>query len=166
MFPPEQAPPGVFASPDGLEVAQPVSLMEWFLNYYDEARKLNPVQFIANPGDLVFVPSQWWHCVLNLDLSVAVTQNYIAESNLARSLKMMKHDSHLVSGIPASREKEKLYDEFVSSLSVAKREETRSLLQRTLERSHSRKQKACQSVKATARVEEAEDVNRFFECRL
>ena len=132
MFPPDRPPPGVFASPDGLEVAQPVSLMEWFFAYYDQARSMCPVQFIAHPGDLVFVPSQWWHCVLNLEFAVAVTQNYIAESNLAKALDMMKRRPHLVSGIPASRDKERLYDEFVEALTKSQHGGIQELLKETL----------------------------------
>jgi hypothetical protein len=31
-------PPGVYPSPDGADVAAPVSIIEWFANFYDEAR--------------------------------------------------------------------------------------------------------------------------------
>jgi hypothetical protein len=32
-------PPGIYPSPDGADVAAPVSIIEWFLNFYDEARQ-------------------------------------------------------------------------------------------------------------------------------
>ena len=28
-------------------------------------------------AQVLFVPSGWWHCVLNVELSVAVTQNFL-----------------------------------------------------------------------------------------
>lgn len=40
-----------------------------------------------NPGDVVFVPHGWFHCVLNLQSSVAVTQNFINKKNIRQSKK-------------------------------------------------------------------------------
>ncbi|KAJ3001028.1 hypothetical protein HDV02_000097 [Globomyces sp. JEL0801] len=71
MFPPNQIPPGVFPSADGSEVTSPVSLTEWFMNYYQETQnlppELRPIEAVCNPGEIIFVPNQWWHCVMNLE---------------------------------------------------------------------------------------------------
>ena len=39
LYPPHVEPPGVHASPDGADVATPLSLTEWFLNFYEEAKQ-------------------------------------------------------------------------------------------------------------------------------
>ncbi|CAN0038105.1 unnamed protein product, partial [Choristocarpus tenellus] len=35
LFPPGCTPPGVFPSEDGLDLVAPVSIIEWFLNFYE-----------------------------------------------------------------------------------------------------------------------------------
>jgi len=103
MLPPWGAPPpGVFPSPDGGSVAQPVSLMEWFLEFYKTTRKTREkqlIEFIADVGDLVFVPRNWWHAVLNIEESFAVTQNYVSTTNLPRALRFFQEKPDQVSGL-------------------------------------------------------------------
>jgi hypothetical protein len=37
MLPPDFTPPGIYPCDDGSEVTVPLSVMEWFMNHYDEA---------------------------------------------------------------------------------------------------------------------------------
>uniref|UniRef100_A0A7S4VSV2 JmjC domain-containing protein n=2 Tax=Alexandrium monilatum TaxID=311494 RepID=A0A7S4VSV2_9DINO len=43
--------------------------------------ELKVYEGIQGPGDIIFVPGDWWHGVLNLDDTVAVTQNYCGPDN-------------------------------------------------------------------------------------
>jgi hypothetical protein len=37
MLPPDFTPPGIYPCDDGSEVTVPLSVMEWFMNHYEEA---------------------------------------------------------------------------------------------------------------------------------
>lgn len=143
LFPPGSAPPGVVPSEDMSEVATPVSLTEWLLNFYDASvEQLRHVGYecICEPGDIMFVPCGWWHYVINLEDSLAITQNYVSECNLIHVVKFLRSMKSSISGINedaddavtarTERRQESLADEFVSAMEkqhpvVMRRVETR-----------------------------------------
>ena len=45
-----------------------MSLIEWFLNFYEDARELRPVEGVVRAGEVLFVPKGWWHLALNLEV--------------------------------------------------------------------------------------------------
>ena len=56
--------------------------MQWWLDIYPHlAEDEKPLECTQLPGETIFVPSGWWHCVLNLETTVAVTQNFVSQSN-------------------------------------------------------------------------------------
>ncbi|PNH08020.1 F-box protein [Tetrabaena socialis] len=118
LYPPGTVPPGVHPSADGADVATPVSLAEWFLNCYAATRegKVRPVELIARPGDLLFVPRGWWHCALNLEESCAITQNFVSEVGLPSVLAFLRsRRPEMVSGC-SHENRCNLYDRFVAAL--------------------------------------------------
>ncbi|KAK8965955.1 F-box protein [Platanthera guangdongensis] len=120
MFPPEVVPPGVHPSPDGSEVACPVSIMEWFMNFYGASMnwKKRPIECVCKAGEVVFVPNGWWHLVINLEDSIAITQNYVSRRNLLNVLDFLKRPnaSELVSG---TADRVNLHDKFRASIEAA-----------------------------------------------
>lgn len=125
MYPPDQIPPGVHPSADGSTVATPVSLVEWFANYYQEhllqverakeSCSRGPIEFVAKAGDLVFVPSGWWHMVINLEDGIAITQNYVSTHNLPKVLHFLRSRVDQISGVNCEI-RQSLYNTFVSVL--------------------------------------------------
>ncbi len=101
LFPPHVCPPGVHASEDGSHVASPVSLVEWFVNFYAEASRTPGChECVVEAGEVIFVPSGWWHLVINLtDDCVALTQNFASKENVGRVMRSIR-DPELVSGLP------------------------------------------------------------------
>ncbi|XP_042492386.1 F-box protein At5g06550 [Macadamia integrifolia] len=117
LFPPDVVPPGVHPSPDGAEVACPVSIIEWFMNFYGATRdwKKRPIECVCKAGEVIFVPNGWWHLVINLEESIAITQNYVSRRNLVNVLDFLKRPnaSELVSG---TMDRTNLYDKFSSAI--------------------------------------------------
>lgn len=92
-------PPGVYVSADQSEVTSPLSIAEWLLNFHDEARNTpGCLEGICGEGEVLHVPSGWWHLVVNLSESIAITQNFVPRKHLRSTLDFMKNKADQVSG--------------------------------------------------------------------
>ncbi|KAK1287804.1 F-box protein [Acorus calamus] len=85
LYPPGRVPAGVTVhvnEEDGdVNIDSPSSLQWWLDVYPLLADHDKPLECTQLPGETIFVPSGWWHCVLNLETTIAVTQNFVNETN-------------------------------------------------------------------------------------
>uniref|UniRef100_V5ENQ2 JmjC domain-containing protein n=1 Tax=Kalmanozyma brasiliensis (strain GHG001) TaxID=1365824 RepID=V5ENQ2_KALBG len=117
MLPPHVCPPGVYVSDDEAEVTAPLSIAEWLLEFAQETRRLygpeaaRPedrllVEGVCEEGEVLYVPSGWWHLVINLEESVALTQNFVSPAELGIVLDFMKNKPDQLSGFKRSQQVE------------------------------------------------------------
>lgn len=78
LYPPSWTPPGV-THRGGDRYDAPVP-MKWMLEHY-VAGAPGAVECTQRAGEIMWVPSRWWHMVLNTTDTVAVTQNLCNTSN-------------------------------------------------------------------------------------
>ena len=107
LYPKETyAPPGIYGSerpgmdpklclpPEswgGPAMCDTISALEWFVHTAPGlGRGQAPVYCVQHPGDVMFVPEGYWHAVLNLDATVAVTENSINRVNAREMLEATK----------------------------------------------------------------------------
>ena len=92
-------PPGVFVSDDQSEITSPLSIAEWLLGFHAEARRTpGCLEGICHAGEVLHVPSGWWHLVVNLSPSIAITQNFVPKAHLVNALSFLKEKPDQISG--------------------------------------------------------------------
>ena len=96
LFPPDVPEAAIFPDVDPGGVAR-TSASHWLMDVYPRLGALNGIEVEQKAGETVYVPSQYWHCAVNLELTVAVTANFVHEGNVAAVVASMHTDYPVLS---------------------------------------------------------------------
>lgn len=58
---------------------------------------VRPLEFIQHPGQTVYIPPGWWHAVINLDHTIAYTQNFVSKTNFRLAWAKTRFDRKTLS---------------------------------------------------------------------
>jgi hypothetical protein len=86
FFPPETEKEKLLIDLDG-------DASSWFQNSYPLLPKdglPGQIELIHMPGEVVYVPPGWWHCVVNLEFTIAVTHSFGSACNKKELNKLYK----------------------------------------------------------------------------
>lgn len=68
--------------------------IDWFTLHLPRMKEKYPhlkiYECLQKPGDVIFVPQKWWHCVINLEDTIACTQNFVSPANFDRAWRSMR----------------------------------------------------------------------------
>ncbi|KAG7390409.1 hypothetical protein PHYPSEUDO_007932 [Phytophthora pseudosyringae] len=95
IYPPDSPPPGANVAKNGeyRDSGLDMPSLMWYLHVYPTLTPdQKPLEIIQEEGETIYVPNGWWHLVLNLDLTIAVTQNVVDSHNALMFMKDLLND--------------------------------------------------------------------------
>ena len=94
MYPPGEVPPGLKKDDEEDEDWDAPKPLKYLLEVYPKARS-RPIECTQRAGEVIFVPSNYWHMVFNVTDTIAVTQNFCNESNIQAVWPDVKKDKDM-----------------------------------------------------------------------
>lgn len=80
IYPPSQEQ-YLYPSPEKENLSQINSVDKPNLGKFPLFAKAEPIVFILQPGEMVFIPSHWWHTTKMLSPSISISANVVNQSN-------------------------------------------------------------------------------------
>jgi len=56
----------------------------WLRDEYPKLKHLQHYRFIQKPGDILYIPSGWWHIAINHEPTIAVTHNFFEPKYISK----------------------------------------------------------------------------------
>ncbi|KAL3453637.1 hypothetical protein BJX65DRAFT_128839 [Aspergillus insuetus] len=154
-------PPGVYVSDDQSEVTSPLSIAEWLLGFHAEARRTQGcIEGICQEGEILHVPSGWWHLVVNLEPAIAITQNFIPRAHLTAALDFLSNKADQISGF--RKDVTNPYDQFVAKMQESHPELLQTALDELKKKSEGKKRKWDEIVHGKTNADSIEPVSGGF----
>ncbi|KAL4974937.1 hypothetical protein BDW66DRAFT_152396 [Aspergillus desertorum] len=147
-------PPGVYVSEDQSEVTSPLSIAEWLLGFHAEARRTpGCIEGVCREGEILHVPSGWWHLVVNLEPAIAITQNFIPRAHLTAALDFLSNKADQVSGF--RKDIDNPYENFVAKMQQLHPESLQKALDELKKKAEGKKRKWDEVVHGKRSIDEA-----------
>jgi hypothetical protein len=154
-------PPGVYVSDDQSEVTSPLSIAEWLLGFHAEARRTQGcIEGICQEGEILHVPSGWWHLVVNLEPAIAITQNFIPRAHLTAALDFLSNKADQISGF--RKDVTNPYEQFVAKMQKSHPELLQTALDDLKKKSEGKKRKWDEIVHGKIKTDSAEPESAGF----
>ncbi|CAG8665896.1 1734_t:CDS:10, partial [Acaulospora morrowiae] len=108
LYPPHVFPPGMTISRTGMNGHQSLfnegvlddtkdstTSLLWYLEVYPQLEPgALPLEIVQEAGQTIFLPSGWWHMVLNIEDTIAITQNFANIHNLEHVCETLMSERH------------------------------------------------------------------------
>lgn len=85
FYPPSVIPPGVDEELIHSDYYASEDSMKWYRFVFPTLSESElPIECLVQPGEILFIPSGWWHQVQNIGTTIAVTQNFCSQITFPR----------------------------------------------------------------------------------
>jgi lysine-specific demethylase 8 len=84
LFPPDQASKNLYIGEFEFKTISPVDFENPDLDQYPNYQFCTPYQTIIHPGETLFIPRHWGHCVISMDISISINTFFVTYGQLFR----------------------------------------------------------------------------------